>query len=215
MSAAFDPSDLLPTGASLPFEIAIAKAAADDLPVPIRECLDPATTPVAFLPFLAVHRGTRLWFSDWSEARKRQVIAEAPATAALLGTRAGARRLLGYVDAGLVDVVAYPAPFVMGRARIGRTPIGHPAFLARYLVKVVTYKPPRALVMSRGALGRRPLKTPSREAFRRCLVALRAAKSPETEVRVDFSHMRPLLLSDGVLLDGSHRLGEFVTRAKL
>lgn len=207
-------ADLLPASAA-PFDIALAKAMTDTLPVPLREALDPATAPAALLPFLAVHDGVRLWFSDWSEARKREVISASLTDCWLVGVRDGAVRYLTYVDGTLIDAVAYPARFVMGRAIIGRTPIGHAPFLARYLVRVATQKPPRALVMRRGVLGRARLKTPSREPFNRCLAALRAAKAPETEIRVDFGHSRQIRLSDGVPLDGTYRLGAYISRTKL
>lgn len=209
-----DASDLLPS-TTAPFEVALAKAMTDELPVPLRQAMDPSAAPAALLPFLAVHDGVRLWFSDWTEARKRQVISASLLDCWLVGVRNGAVRYLSYVDGTLVDAVAYPARFVMGRAIIGRTPIGHAPFLARYLVRVATSKPPRSLVMGRGALGRARLKTPSREPLFRCLAALRAAKAPETEIRVDFGHSRQIRLSDGVPLDGTYKLGSFISRTKL
>lgn len=228
--------DLLPPRKSSSWTRALAAAMSDDLPVPIIEAMDPATAPVDLLPWLAVHDGVRLWYSDWSEARKRRVIAEAPLAAFEVGTRAAVIRFLGYVDATLVDVVAYPARFVMGRARIGRTPIGHPAFLARYLVHVPTTTR-RAFVIGRSsmasrdqivaavphlvvtasgeALHGRRIVTPDREPLRRCLAAIRAAKAPETEIRVDFGHRRRLALVDAVSLGDAAALGEFVDRTKL
>lgn len=197
------------------FSLALAAAMSDDLPVPIRAALDPAATPVDFLPFLAAHDGVRLWFSDWTEARRRQVVAEAPQLAGRIGTRPALVTLLGYVDATLVDTVSYPERFVLGRAVIGRTPIGHGPWLARYLVKVVTHKPPRAFAMSRAVIGRSRLKTPSREPFRRALMATRAAKGPETEYRIDFAHKRPLTVEDAPVLDGSFLLGAHVDRHQL
>ncbi len=192
-------------------------AAMDDggLPVPIRTIVDPAATPAAWLPWLAAHESVNLWFGDWSEARKRLVVTNAPLDAHYIGTRAGSIRYLAYVDGTLVDAVAYPTRFVLGRAVIGRTPINHPPFLARYLVKVETSTPPRALVLSRGVLGRARLKTPSREPFDRCLAAIRVAKAPETEVRVDFGVYRRLRLSDAPCLDAGYRLDSFIARSKL
>lgn len=204
----------LPPGA-LPFERALAAGFGDTLEVPYRRIMDPAQAPAAFLPFLAGHRSVDLWFDDWSEARRRAVVSAALTDARLKGTRSGSIRFLGYVDATLVDAVAYPARFVAGRARLGRTPIGHPAFLARYLVRVATETPPRAFVAGRAVLGRARCKTPDRTPIERCLIALRAAKAPESEIRVDFAHHRRLALRDAPLLDGSHRLGDFVARTKL
>lgn len=209
-----DAADLLPDNAR-PFEQALAYAMTDTLPVPIAQTLDPSRTPARFLPWLAVHDGVRLWFSDWPETRRRQVIGEAPRAAWLVGTRPGAVTFLGYVDGHLLDAVAYPTRFVFGRARVGRAPIGHPPWLARYLVRVRTLTPPRALVGGRTVLGRSRLRTPSREPRRRCLAALVAAKAPETEYRVDFGHARPLMLADGPPLDGTFHLGAYVARRKL
>jgi len=206
--------EILPSSAAV-FERALADAMSDALPVPFAEIFDPAETPVAFLPWLAVHDGVRLWFSDWPEALKRLVIEEAPVLAGKVGLRPASQRMLFYVDGTLLDVVSYPEPFVMGRGRIGRTPIGHPAFVARHLVHVETAAPPRAFVMRRAVIGRARYRTPSREKLRRCLVALATAKSPESEYRADFGHKRPLLISDAPPLDGSHHLGDYVARSKL
>lgn len=215
MTVPYDLARALPRRSTGPWERAIAGAMSDHLPVPVRECLDPGQAPAHFLPFLAVHDGVRIWFSDWADARKRLVISEAPELAGRIGTRSASARMLGYVDAVLVDAVAYPAPFVLGRAVLGRTPLAHPAFVARYLVRIETMTPPRALVLGRGALGRRRLKAPDREPWRRCLVALRAAKAPETEYRVDFGHRRPLSIADAPALDGTWRLDSYVTRSRL
>lgn len=230
-----DARDLLPPRRPSAWTRSLAAAMSDELPVPVTEAMDPATAPAVLLPWLAVHYGVRLWYSDWSEARKRQVIAEAPVAAFAVGTRAAVIRYLGYVDATLVDVVAYPARFVIGRSPIGRTPIGHPPFLARYLVRVETSS--RSFVIGRSAMASRdqiaaptphlvvtaggtqivgtPLRTPSREALDRCLAAMRAAKAPETEIRVDFGHHRRIQLLDAPLLDGSAALGDFVARSNL
>lgn len=205
--------ELLPSAAA--FEKAAAVAMSDALPVPITAVFDPSTAPVPFLPWLAVHDGVRLWFSDWSEARKRLVIDEAPVLAGRIGTRSATGQMLGYVDGTLLDTVSYPARFVLRRARIGRTPIGHPAWVARHLVHVRTITPSGALVLGRGRLSARYLKSPSREPLHRCLIAMATAKAPETEYRADFGHHRELRLSDAPALDGTYSLGAFVARTKL
>ncbi|MCW2319314.1 P2-related tail formation protein, partial [Rhodoblastus acidophilus] len=163
----------------------------DDLPVPVRQVVDPAQTPADFLPWLAGHESVDLWFSDWSEVRKRTVIANAWRDAAWKGTRAGAVAFLSYVDAELLDVVAYPRPFIVGRAAMG-APVNHPPFLARYLVKVDTVEPGNAFVMGRAAVGRAAARNPDMTPINRCLTALRAARAPETQIRVSFAHRRPL-----------------------
>ena len=205
---------LLPPNAAT-FEKALSYALSNTLPVPIRQIMDANQSPAAFLPFLAAHESVDLWFPDWTDARKRAMIIEAPTLAQKKGTRQGSIRFLTYVDGTLVDAMAYPSRFVLGRAVIGRTPIDLPAFVARYLVEVDTVKPPRSLVLTRGALGDRRLKTPSRDKLNRCLIALRAAKAPETQIRVDFQYERMLTIADAPLLDGSHHLGEYIPRTNL
>jgi hypothetical protein len=105
--------DLLPASSD-PFERAALQAMIDDLPVPVRECLDPDTCPAEFLPFLAHANSVDLWSDDWSEERKRQVIREWPDLAARIGTLSAIRQALRYVDAELVDVMVPPARFVVG-----------------------------------------------------------------------------------------------------
>lgn len=56
-----DPSDLLRNEAG-PLETALAAAMADDLPVPVRAIMSPATTPARFLPFLAAMMGCSCGF---------------------------------------------------------------------------------------------------------------------------------------------------------
>jgi P2-related tail formation protein len=133
----------------------------------------------------------------------------------LKGTRAGTLAFLEYVDAELLDIIAHPARFVIGRAVVGRTPIGHKPFSARHLVKVETLKPPRAHVIGRSPIGRAVLRRPSREPFERVLAALRVAKAPETEYRVDFAHHEQWRLDHNEPLDAGHRLGAYLPRNKL
>jgi phage tail-like protein len=205
---------ILPSNATA-FERAVAAGLTDTLPVPIRDILDPAVTPEAFLPFLAAHDSVDLWFSDWSVGRKRAMVEEAVTLARLKGTRAGVIRFLSYVDGTLVDAISYPERFILGRAIIGRTPINHPAFVARYLVKVETFKKPRAFILARSILGRHILKTPDRTKLRRALAAIRVAKALESEVRVDFAHKRQTTLDDGMPLDPGSLLGAWRARSQL
>lgn len=201
---------ILPPRAT-PLERSFVRGLYDVLPVPLREIVDPDETPAAFVPWLASHESVDLWFDDWPLSRKRAMVKEAPTLAWKKGTRDGSRRFLSYVDGRIERAIAYPSRFVMGRAKVGPTPIGHPAFLARYLLKVDTTTPLRALVGTRAVLGRHRLKTPSREKFRRCYVALRASKAPETQYLADFAYKRPLRLSDGAPLNGQFHLGDHVS----
>lgn len=238
-----DVTKLLPS-ASLDFVRAAAAGMSDHLDVPYAILMNPYQTPADSLPWLAAHSSLDLWFDDWTEDRKREAVAQASGRsiihdgeiAALKGTRSGTIRYLALVDAQLLDVIAYPARFVFGRAVLGRTPIGHPPFLARHLVKTLTYKPRRALVLGRSTLGARPipplifgdadisvggslpapvLRIPDRTPLDRARKAMATAKAPETEYRADFAHRRHIRIDDGLPLDGSHALGGYLDRTRL
>lgn len=208
------PSRLLPQNRTA-FEASVLQAASDALPSMVRESVDPDRAPRNILPWLAAHESVDLWYEDWTDDRKRTMIKNALALAWKKGTYSGSVSYLDYVDGEMLDAVRFPSRFIMGRARIGPTPIGHPAFVARYLVKVETRKPTKAFVLSRSRMRRQALITPSREPFKRCMRAVRIAKAAETEIRMDFAHKRQLYLSDGVPLDGTHYLGEYVPRNHL
>lgn len=205
---------LLPSNSGA-FERAVAEGMQADLPVPLRQVLDPATTPEEFLPFLAAHRSVDLWFADWPVERKRQMVAEAIRLARIKGTRAATLAFLAYVDAELLDIISHPARFVIGRARISRTPTGHKPFSARHLIRIETFTPPRAFVMGHSVIGRARFKTPSREPYERVRAALRASKAPETEYRVDFAHKRQWRLEDNVPLDSDLPVGAYLARNRL
>lgn len=198
-----------------PFEKALVTAYTDTLPVPIREILDPAVTPATFLPFGAAHESVDLWFDDWPEARKRQMVEEALELAALKGTHPGVVRFLGYVDAEVIDTVAYPARFVLGRSALGVTPLQHPAFKARYLVKVTLTAPLNAFRLGRSALGRAALRDVDLEPVRRAKRALQVAKAPPSEYLVSFAWRRPLRFRDEPLLDGRASFASAVDRQRL
>jgi phage tail-like protein len=208
--------DFLPANATT-YEKSVVRDISEYLVADLRKAVDPNQTPVDFIPFLAAHESVDLWYEDWTEARKRQMIAEAPVLARYKGTRKGTIEFIKYVDATLVDALAYPAKFVFGNARIGRTPIGLQPFVARYLIKISTTKEKKSFMMTRGVIGRDFLKAPDREPFERAFVALRISKAPETQMRVDFAYKRQLELSDGPLLDndGMYNLGDYVDRTKI
>ena len=206
-------ADLL-TGEAGPFRIALAKAMSDALSVPIAEIVDPAQCPSALLPWLAAHESVDLWFSDWPDAVKRSAIANAWSDAAAKGRRAGASAYLAYVSGSIVDAIAYPSPFVVGRTALGR-PINHPPFLARYLVKVPTTEPTNCTVMGRTAIGRAAVRTPDPAPFDRALAALEIARAPEAQIRVSFQHHRPLTISDAPELDSGAFLGQWVAHNRL
>jgi P2-related tail formation protein len=197
------------------WENACAQAMSDDLPVPIAQIVDPTQTPEAFLPWLAAHESVDLWFPDWTDDRKRAVIENAWTDAALKGTRQGAVNFLSYVGGTLVDAIAYPARFVMGQAVLGRTPIDHPPFVARYLVNVATNEPPNCFVLGRAAVGVAAVTTPDPTPINRCLTAMRVARAPETQIRASFASQRQLAIEDAPPLDGSAYLGQWIPNTSL
>ncbi|WP_306180487.1 phage tail protein I [Rhizobium sp. AN73] len=151
------------------FEKALIAGMTDDLPIPYDVIMDPYRTPARFLPWLAAHHSVDLWYDDWSEERKREMIAQCaglstdyPASplAALKGTLVGLKRYLAFVDADIIDRIAHPARFTFGRAVIGRTPIAHQPFTAHYLVHV-TLRAPKTISRSADLLSAVPLSHPS------------------------------------------------------
>lgn len=181
-------SDRLPDTASL-YERAVMDAAEAVLPIPVRELVDPAQTTLAFLPFVAVNEGVKLWFDDWTEARKRQMAADWQLHD-LIGTREGLRRFLAYVDAELISAVAHPRRFVLGRSALGIQPLQFPAYTARYLVKVGLKRHRRSFVLGRSALGKHALVPVGREPIRRAKIAATVAKGPATQYTATFAHRR-------------------------
>ncbi|MGO4735983.1 phage tail protein I [Bosea sp. 2KB_26] len=206
-------SELLPDTVDL-YERTVMDAAQDTVPIPIRQIVDPAQTPVAFIPFLAVHNGVKLWFDDWSEARKRQMIAdwELPD---LIGTRLGLRRYLAYVDAELISAVAHPRRFVLGRSAVGVQPLQFPPFTARYLIKVKLKRHIRSVVAGRSAAGIHAAVPVDRESIRRAKIAATVAKVPGTQYTATFAHRRRATFGDGISFDAGHHFGDFVPRISL
>lgn len=207
-----------------PLERAMAAGMSDDLPVPYSQIMAPYQTPAEFLPWLAAHHSVDLWFDDWSEDRKREMIAQSagvstvyPASplAALKGTLAGLKRYLEFVDAEIVDRIAHPARFTFGRAVVGRAPVHHRSFVAHYLVKVSLEAPANRFQVGRSALGRAALRPVDLEPLRRVKRAMTIAKIPETQYSVTFAWRRPITVQDGVLIDGSHIVGGWRDRLRL
>lgn len=207
-------SQLLPDTADL-YERAAMEGAEAQLPIPIRELVDPATTTPAFLPFVAVHNGVKLWFDDWSLARKRQMAAEANQLADLVGTRPGLVRFLGYVDAQLISTIAHPRRFVLGWSAIGRERLVFPAFTARYLIKLRLKRHRAGTVLGRGAIGRHALVPVDLEPIRRAKIAAVVSKSPATQYTASFSWRRRPTFGDGISFGAGHRFGDFVDRFSL
>ncbi|WP_319533423.1 phage tail protein I [uncultured Cohaesibacter sp.] len=120
---------------AMPIEKAMAAGMSDDLPVDYATIMDPYQTPAKWLPSLAAHYSVDLWFSDWPEERKREMIAQCAGLstiypgeqlAELKGTLEGLKRFLWFVDAEIVDRIAYPCRFVLGRSSPSFTPLQFP-----------------------------------------------------------------------------------------
>jgi P2-related tail formation protein len=196
-------------------EEGFAVAMTDELPVPLRQALDPQTAPVNLLPFLAAHDSVDLWYPDWSEERKRRMIEEAPELATLIGTRAAAARFLPYVDTEIIHKMSHPARFPVGRIAVGLSPIQHKPFLTRFLCKVALTPSPRAVCVERTAVGRAAVQTINREPLRRAQMALTVSKGPYTAYTVTFAHRIPITLDDGFDLDEGHVFGAYRDRIRL
>ena len=105
--------DLLPRNAT-EFERAVSLAAArgTDLPAQlVSDVTDPWTCPAELLPFLALERSVDLWDPEWSDERKRWVIAEQARLHRLKTTEAGFRAHLSLVGANLVRTITPRSDF--------------------------------------------------------------------------------------------------------
>lgn len=207
-----------------PLERAMAAGMSDDLPVPYAQIMDPYQTPERFLPWLAAHHSVDLWFDDWGDDRKREMVAQCagvspvyPASplGALKGTLEGLKRYLAFVDAEIVDRIAHPSRFTFGRAVIGRTPIAHKPFVAHYLVKVSLQAHVNRFQVGRSSFGRAALTAVDLEPIRRAKLAMAISKSAETQYTVTFAWRRGITFQDNLPIDGSHIFGGFIDRARL
>ncbi|WP_374638641.1 phage tail protein I [Agrobacterium salinitolerans] len=206
------------------FEKALIAGMTDDLPVPYDVIMDPYRTPVRFLPWLAAHHSVDLWYDDWSEERKREMIAQCaglstdyPASplAALKGTLVGLKRYLGFVDADIIDRIAHPARFTFGRAVIGRTPIAQQPFTAHYLIRVSLTAHRNRFQIGRSAFGRAAMTSVDVEPIRRAKRAMVTAKTPDTLYSVSFAWRRGITFNDNIFIDGSHAIGGYMNRTRL
>jgi P2-related tail formation protein len=208
-----------------PFEYALAAGMSDDLPVPYDEIMDPYRTPERFVPWLAAHHSVDLWFDDWPVERKREMIAQCagvstvcpddPPLGEMKGTLKGLERYLAFVDAELIDRIAHPSRFTFGRAVLGRTPIGHQAFVAHYLVRVTLPAPKNRFQIGRAALGRAAMTLIDKEPMRRVKLAMAVSKAADTQYTVTFAWRRGITFQDNLLIDGSHVFGGFIDRTRL
>jgi len=114
-----DTAHLLPVSAT-PWEKAVGSAVAawwSTLPVDlIGKALDPYAVPVEWLDWLANTLSVDLWRGDWSELKKRDVIAQAPTLQTLKTTLPGLAAHLAIMDARIVQSATPPGGFFLGRA---------------------------------------------------------------------------------------------------
>lgn len=214
---------VLPSNAK-PFQKGVATAISYRLEIPLAEEMDPYTASAENLPYLAAHHSVDYWYDDWPESRKREIIAHyagkhqtftAEFLPELKGTKSGVPRYLYYADGEVIAKVTYPSKVVLGRSIIGRAPFNHPPFKARFLVKVETFKDPRAAVVGRAVLGRSVIKTPSREKLNRARAAMNTARAPHAEYTVSFAHKRIITIDDNIDIDGGFALGQYIDRTRL
>ena len=208
--------EILPSNSDT-FENGLAAGMSDTLDVPFDVLFDPAETRSDILPWLAAHESVDLWFSDWTEARKRAMVADAPALAKLIGTRAAAQRFLDYVDAEIIHKVSYPQRFPVGRIAVRLTPINHPEFVARFLIKVALVARKNAICATRTAIGRAHLKPIDTTPIKRAKIALSLSKAADTEYSVNFAHRLPITMDDkdALDLDAGYVLGSYKDRIRL
>ena len=215
--------ELLPSNSDV-FEQALAYAMSDELPVEYEQILDPYQTPVEFLPFLAAHHSVDLWFADWTEEKKREMVAQCAGVsttypgeplADLKGTFEGLKRYLWFVDATVLERVSYPQRFVIGQSPIGITPINHPPYKGRYLIKTTLEKPFNAFVIGQSAIGKSAIRNVSTEPIRRARLAARIAKAEHCEYTVSSTHRTILNFGDDVSFDDELSFGTFLDRTSL
>ncbi|MDG3580420.1 phage tail protein I [Rhizobium sp. YJ-22] len=215
---------LLPPSSTQAWEYAIAAGMSDELPVPYAQLMDPYETPAQWLPWLAGHYAVDLWYEDWPEARKREIIAQyagvsvvypGEALPELKGSHIGVLRYLSFVDADVIDFISYPARFVMGLSAPSFTPVGHPPFKARYLVKVMLDKPVNAFVLGLSALGHGAVRNVDLTPVRRVKEAMRIAKAPSTEYLVTAAWRRQITFADEILIADGRPIGGFIDRTHI
>jgi len=206
--------DYLPNNATK-FEKSLIRDLSLWIETNIRDVVDPDRCPVEFLPFLAVHESVDLWYNDWTEARKRQMIKDCKSgLAESKGTRDAAQRFLSYVDTQVVHRRTYPSRFPVGRiAAGGSTPVNFPHSTAQYLLKLDLAAPKNAVCSGRTAVGRSCVQPVSFEPLVRANHAITISKAPDKAYAVTFAHRVVMTLDDGLDLGGDGvKLGLFQDR---
>lgn len=80
----------------------------------ISKALDPYACPAEWLDYLAHTLSVDLWRSEWSELKKRDVIAQAPTLQTLKTTLPGLAAHLAIMDARIVQAAVPPGGFFFG-----------------------------------------------------------------------------------------------------
>jgi phage tail P2-like protein len=100
-------ADLLPPNATrLERALAASTARLEDVPVDLAPLIDPAACPAEILPWLAWGESVDIWDTSWSEATKREAIAQSIELHRRKGTRWAVETVLARVDA-LAQVVEW------------------------------------------------------------------------------------------------------------
>lgn len=96
--------------AETPFNKALSSLSTrlEAIDAPTRDVWNPWTCPPQFLKSLAHAFSVDLWVDEWSDVRKRRIIANAVEMHRQKGTLAGVLSYLEYVDASLVDYIVPP-----------------------------------------------------------------------------------------------------------
>lgn len=88
-------SDLLPLNATKQERaLSLATARAGSVPVPVGELWNPYSCPVGILPWLAWSLAVDPWDSNWTEAQKREAIANSISVHRVKGTIGALKRAL-------------------------------------------------------------------------------------------------------------------------
>lgn len=124
-------ASLLPAN-STPWEIAQSLTSASRRPLPTdlpRQVWNPDTCPVEFLPYLAWGLGLEIWDDEWSEQKKRDVVARIWNLKRLKTTPQGIKDYVNLVDADVVK-------FVRPRDRMWLVPAMTPAERKEIMAKM-------------------------------------------------------------------------------
>jgi len=122
----FETSSILPHN-STPFEKRLEQAA--NFPhLPIAELADlinPWEIDSRYLAFLAYRFSIEIWRDDWTEEKKRSVIARALELQRIKGTQRGLREYVKLVDASVKQIMPYKIMADKAKALFDLHPFSH------------------------------------------------------------------------------------------